>query len=87
MTRILDRARSDLLAWMGSADVTNPRWHEVTTVASGAGWMTEEEAAEVAAAMREPLDRYRRPAFDGDLPGARRVRMSFVLVPVDESDS
>lgn len=80
--RLLDRTRREVLSWL-SRDRAADRWRELTTVASGARWMTEDEAERFVAAFDELLDEHRR-VEDKKQSGARRVRVSFVLVPSDE---
>jgi hypothetical protein len=80
--RLLDRTRREVLSWI-SRDRAADRWRELTTVASGARWMTEDEAERFVAAFDELLDEHRR-VEDKKQSGARRVRVSFVLVPSDE---
>ena len=85
MGRLLDSTRSEVLDWVGNEQAASP-WREIGTVASGSRWMTDAEARDVVAEFDAVLEKYRRLSPRERPEGARRVRLSFVLVPNDSSD-
>lgn len=83
VSRMLDRTRRELLEWTAREDRSRDRWHDITMVAGGARWMTDEEAEQFGAAFTEMLDKYPRASAGERPPGARRVRVTFVMVPTE----
>jgi DNA-binding transcriptional ArsR family regulator len=84
--RILDRTRREVLDWISRDHQDEGRWPDISTVNNGARWMTGDDAADFVTAFTELLDRYGSRVADDKPEGARRVRVSFVLVPTDEPD-
>lgn len=83
VTRMIDRTRHDLLDWLARNDRDSDSWRDITTASGGARWMTDDEAEQFAAAFIELLDKYPRVSTGERPPGARRVRVTFVMVPTD----
>ena len=84
--RILDRTRREVLDWISREPETKGPWQDIATVSNGARWMTDDDAVEFAAAFEALREKYGRRVAEGKPDGARRVRVSFVLVPTDEPD-
>jgi DNA-binding transcriptional ArsR family regulator len=82
-TRLLDHARRDLLDWLARDDRDRDGWRDITTLSGGGRWLTDDEAEELAAAFTELLEKYPRASTSERPPGARRVRVTFVMVPTD----
>jgi DNA-binding transcriptional ArsR family regulator len=83
VTRLLDHAKRDLLDWLSRDDRDQEGWRDITTLSGGGRWLTDNEAEELGAALNELLDKYPRAATNERPPGARRVRVTFVMVPTD----
>lgn len=83
VTRLIDRTRRDLLDWLAREDRDGDRWHDTTTMSGGVRWLTDDEAEEFGAAFNKLLDKYPRASTSPRPPGARRVRVTFVMVPTD----
>jgi DNA-binding transcriptional ArsR family regulator len=80
-SRMMDRTRHDLLDWFAREDRNQHDWRDITTLSSGARWLTDDEAEELSAAVNELLDKYPRASATARPPGARQVRVAFVMVP------
>lgn len=83
VTRVLDHARRDLLEWLARDDRDRDSWRDITAVSGGGRWLTDDEAEELAGAFNELLDKYPRAPMSERPPGARRVRVTFMMVPTD----
>ena len=86
LSRIVDRTKRDVLDWVAREDRDTDQWRDITTVAGGARWMTDDEAEEVSTAFKQLLDKHLRPSASPRPPGARRVRVTFVMVPTESPD-
>jgi DNA-binding transcriptional ArsR family regulator len=82
-TRMIDRTRRELLEWFARDDRQQHDWREVTNLSSGARWLTDDEAEELSAAVNELLDKYPKATGTARPPGARRVRVAYVMVPTE----
>jgi DNA-binding transcriptional ArsR family regulator len=83
VSRMLDRTRGDLLDWVARDDRNQHGWRDVTNLASGLRWLTDDEAEELGEAVKELLDKYPRASGTARPPGARRVRVAYVMVPTE----
>jgi DNA-binding transcriptional ArsR family regulator len=82
-TRLIDRARRDVLDWYAREDQPQRGWRDVASLASSGRWLTDDEADELSAAVMELLDKYPKAAATARPPGTRRVRIAFVMVPTE----
>ncbi len=82
--RILDRTRREVLDWIAVDAEARGVWRDIATVSNGARWLTDEEALQFAAAFDELLAKFDTRVAEDKAEGARRVRVSFVLVPTDD---
>jgi len=83
VTRLLDHARRDLLDWLARDDRDEDGWRDITMLSGGGRWLTDDEAEELAEAFNALLEKYPRTSTSERPPGARRVRVTFVMVPTD----
>ena len=83
VSRMIDRTRRDLLDWVARDDRDQGGWRDVTNLSGGSRWLTDDEAEEFGAAFNELLDKYPRPSTSEPPLGARRVRVTFVMVPTE----
>jgi DNA-binding transcriptional ArsR family regulator len=81
VNRIIDRTRDNLLEWLSRDDREQDGWRDITTMGGGARWMTDDEAEELGEAFDKLLEKYPRASSSDRPPGARRVQVTFVLVP------
>ena len=81
VNRIIDRTREDLLEWLSRDDREQGGWRDITTMGGGARWMTDDEAEKFADAFNELLEKYPRASTSDRPSGARRVQVTFVMVP------
>lgn len=81
----LDRVAADLRRWFAHEHDAPPDWRDAAVAETSVVWMTADEAAELSAAYRELVDRYRGRTAATRPADARRVRAVRVLVPVDDS--
>jgi DNA-binding transcriptional ArsR family regulator len=81
VSRIIDRTRDDLLEWLAGDDREPGGWRDITTMGGGARWMTNDEAEEFGEAFIELLDKYPRASTNERPSSARRVQVTFVMVP------
>lgn len=82
---VMDTDRQAMADFLARGEREPAAWRDTMGVARTVLWLTPDETSEVAAAIQEVLDRY-RPRRDPSLrpPGARRVRVSSQIVPLDE---
>ena len=83
MSRMLDRTRRDLLDWVARDDRGQGGWRDIANLSGGTRWLTDDEAEELGAAVNELLDKYPKASTTTRPPGARRVRVAFVMVPTE----
>ena len=81
VNRIIDRTRDDLLEWLARDDREQGGWRDITALGGGARWMTDDDAEEFGEAFNKLLDKYPRASTHERPPGARRVQVTFVMVP------
>src|SRR5262249_26245715 len=84
VSRILDRTRRELLDWLAREDRDKDAADDITTPGQGGRRVTDEEAGELSPAVSEAWDKYPRTSTDERPPGARRVQVTFVVVPTDK---
>lgn len=84
-SRVLDRTRRYLLDWLAREDRQKDAADDITALGGGTRWMTDEEAVELSQAFSDLMDKYPRASTDLRPPGARRVQVTFVVVPADKS--
>lgn len=80
---ILDQMRAYLAEWYARERDQPKAWKDVATVSTSTVWMTAEEAAEVLARHTERIDRLRGRSAADHPPGARRVRVGHLVIPID----
>jgi DNA-binding transcriptional ArsR family regulator len=79
----LDETRSQLSRWLGNQQHEADFWRENAVLAYRETWLTEEQAVEMARIAARMVEE-RKPYQDERPPGARRVRVTFLMFPVDE---
>jgi DNA-binding transcriptional ArsR family regulator len=82
VARQLDRQRADILGWISSRDEAAASWYDSTVISSGVLWLSHDEAKQLSDGISDLVGRIPRRSA-GDAPvGARRIRVSFSVVPV-----
>jgi DNA-binding transcriptional ArsR family regulator len=84
-THYLDESRSQLSHWLARQEGESQFWREKSIMTYREAWLTEEQAAEVGRLATELVERT-VPRQDTRPPGARRVRMTFLMFPIDSPD-
>jgi DNA-binding transcriptional ArsR family regulator len=77
-----DRLAGDLSRWFAREPQQPAEWREVTSVANQSRWLTVDEAQELEHLYQGFLDARRGRTAADHPPGARRVRVTRVLVPL-----
>jgi DNA-binding transcriptional ArsR family regulator len=77
---MLDRIRAEALAWVTNPD---PAWYDLVSIGSGSYWLTLTEARELSEAIAGVIAGYKRRSAEQAPDGARRVRVAFAVVPVE----
>lgn len=79
---MLDRLRADLAVWF-SRERDQPKvWRDVSAIENSNLWLTPDEALELQELYREFVERHRGRTSDDHPEGARRVRATRVLIPL-----
>ncbi|HST47765.1 ArsR/SmtB family transcription factor [Jatrophihabitans sp.] len=81
VARQLDRERADILGWISNRDEA-ASWYDSTVISSGMYWLTSDETKQLSEDISALVGRVPRRSADQAPPGARRVRVSFSVVPV-----
>jgi DNA-binding transcriptional ArsR family regulator len=82
---VMDIDRQAISDFIARQDREPPEWDEAMSVGRTTVWLTADEAREVNTTIAELLDRYRGRRERAARPeGARRVRVSHQVVPIDE---
>jgi len=87
VARQLDRERADILGWISGRDEATATWYDSTVISNSMFWLTSEEAKQLGEDISELVGRVQRRTADQAPDGARRVRVSFSVVPVPVGDS
>ena len=82
VANLLDRQREEALRCIGSQNEMSAAWYEALTVRSSAFWLNQAEAKQLAAEMSELLLDFQRRQHEHAPAGARRVRVSYTVVPL-----
>ena len=82
--RYLDVTRDKALEFLQHSSRETKFWQENATISHAETWMTEEEARELNVMSHQLVERFRSAGRDGRPPNTRRVRTTFVMVPIDE---
>lgn len=85
--RLLDRQRADTLAWVSSQDEASSSWYDATSISSGAFWVTQEEAKQLSERMGALVSRFERRTPQDAPAGARRLRISYSVVPLPAEET
>jgi len=85
----LDQTRSQLTQWLERQQGESAFWRENSVLAYRETWLTEEQALDVRriADSLVTKDEVSQRARNDRPPGARRVRMAFLMFPIDEPDA
>jgi len=83
-----DQTRTQLAHWLDRQHRESTFWREAAVMAYRETWLTEEQAIEVRRAADALLqeDTPRARGRDPRPPGARRVRLSFIMFPIDDPE-
>jgi DNA-binding transcriptional ArsR family regulator len=79
---MLERLRADVAAWFDRERDQPREWRDVSAVENTNLWLTPDEAEELQQLYRDWVDRHRGRTAADHPEGARRVRTTRVLVPV-----
>ena len=84
-----DQTRAQLARWLDRQHGESKFWREAAVMAYRETWLTEEQATELRRLADSLLgsDRHKARGRDPRPPGARRVRVSFLMFPIDEPES
>lgn len=86
VSSMFDRLRADVAAYFLRERLETKRWREAAAIESRRLWLTAEEAAQLQRMYKKFVDaRSDRSAADHP-DGARRVRVTRVLIPLDSPD-
>jgi DNA-binding transcriptional ArsR family regulator len=80
---VLDRLIRQFTAYMGRRGAESKEWREVSGVSSGQLWLRPEEVAALVEGALDAADGFRDRAAGTRPPGARRVRISLIVHPVE----
>jgi DNA-binding transcriptional ArsR family regulator len=83
-TSVTERVGRQFGAWLQRSEDDDPRWRDVSGVASAALWLTVEEAEQVERELHAVLDRIPRRGKDDRPPAARRVSIDLFLFPLGD---
>jgi DNA-binding transcriptional ArsR family regulator len=81
----LDETRAQLSHYLTNQARENDFWRENAVMSYREAWLTEEQALEVGKLAGELLEA-KASRDDNRPPGARRVRMTFLMFPIDAPD-
>lgn len=88
VARLLDRQRAETLSWISHQDGPSSAWYGTVTISSGAYWLTREEAKQLSQSITALVAGFERRRSAVDLPPeARRVRVSYTVVPIREDSA
>jgi DNA-binding transcriptional ArsR family regulator len=79
---MLDRLRSDVGTWFSRELDQSKEWREVASIENSNLWLTAEEATELQQLYHDFIDRHRGRTAGDHPEGARRVRATRVLIPL-----
>jgi DNA-binding transcriptional ArsR family regulator len=82
VARQLDRQRADILGWISSRDEDAASWYDSTVISSGMLWLSHDEAKQLSEDISDLVGRMPKRSAEQAPVGARRVRVSFSVVPV-----
>lgn len=84
-THYLDQTRAQLVRWLEGQRTEPEFWRENAIVAFRQTWLTEDQVVELRRIADTLADE--NAARGGDPPpGARRVRLAFLMFPIDSTD-
>lgn len=84
VARQLDRERADILGWFSSRDEAASSWYDSSIIGNAMTWLSHDEAKQLSEALSDLVARLPRRAAEQAPPGAKRVRVSFSVVPVPD---
>jgi DNA-binding transcriptional ArsR family regulator len=82
VSAMLDRLRSDVAAWFDRERDQPKQWRALAHVQNSNLWLTPDEVAELQQLYDEFVERHRGRTADDHPEGARRVRATRVLIPL-----
>lgn len=80
---MFDRLRADVAAYFPREPLETKQWREVSAIESKRLWLTADEAGELQRMYKTFVDARRGRTASDHPVGARRVRLTRVLVPLD----
>lgn len=84
---VLDRLAGELARWT-EVETSQPKsWRDVAALETSALWLTAEEAAQMQRLVEDFVDARRGRTGADHPPGARRVRVARLVVPLQVADS
>jgi hypothetical protein len=82
--RYLDVTREKAIAFLQHSSRETKFWQENATISHSESWMTEDQAHELNKMSRQMMEGFRSARRGGRPANSRRVRTTFVMVPIDE---
>ncbi len=80
---ILDQLRAYLAEWYAHEREQPREWKDAGHVSTSTLWMTADEVTEMIAEHQERIDQLRQRNGTDHPKGARRVRVGYLVVPID----
>ncbi|HEV7193106.1 MAG TPA: helix-turn-helix domain-containing protein [Jatrophihabitantaceae bacterium] len=80
---MLDRLRADVTAYFPREHSEPKRWRDVAAVENQRLWLTADEAAQLQKTYKDFVEARRGRTATDHPEGARRVRMTRILIPLD----
>lgn len=84
-THYLDETRAQLTHWLTHQAGESDFWREKSVMTYREAWLTEEQATDLGRTGADLVE-HAAPRRDDRPPGARRVRMTFLMFPVDSPE-
>ena len=86
-TRYLDRDRDEVVQFLQRGNRESTFWRANATIGHSEGWMTEDEAMEIHDLIEHIQLAHRRHHGEVRPAGTRRVRTTFIMIPIDEPEA
>lgn len=80
---MIDRLRADVTAFFPREHLESKQWRDVAAFENQRLWLTADEAAELQKLYRDFIEARRGRSADDHPEGARRVRLTRVVIPLD----
>ena len=86
VARMLDRQRTDTLAWVASQGDTAQSWYDSSAIGSAVLWLSHDETKQLSDGICDVVARMPRRSAAEAPPGAQQVRVFYTVVPVPADD-